>query len=65
MTLDAHEEAIEKLANLIKKAIEDTQPRVCCYGEFERPDHPTRTLVGYDGTFDLYALAEALHRRIL
>lgn len=58
------EEMVQRLADAIGQAIKDTQPRVCCFGEFEKSDHPTRTLVGHDGYFDLYALADALFGRI-
>ena len=58
---------IESLAKAIYDAVRETNPGVCCYtsgpefinGKWEGLDE-----VGFDGTFDLLKLADALFGRI-
>jgi hypothetical protein len=58
------EDMVQNLADAIKNAILGTQPNVRLVWERERPDHPTRTVVRYEGNFDLYDLADELFGRI-
>ncbi len=63
------EERVQRLAEAIKDAIKATQPKVNCYGEFFVYDSEgnaieDREAIGYDGEFDLYALADELFGRI-
>lgn len=60
--MTAHEEALNRQAIRIKDAIQTTQLEVCCFspGKVDEQGNFDPLIVGFDGEFDLRALAGAL-----